>query len=258
MKSKSIVLLLAAVSLLTPIQAGQTPSTKKESPAAKSPPPSATVNNNYEATKNPDKDEDKSHWYAGPEWWLVIGAFLGLGFVAWQAFETRRAVESANKNIEVMIGKERARLQIIAGNVSVAPGEPIGIRCYLNNIGPTTAFIENGGVILLEGPDEIDVDYSKCGQIPNMGSVPGVSRTPTEFLLALRPDLYITESKVLQIRERKAFIHCYGFVNYRDVFERSRRVQLHLRWFMQFGGVVQGQITEYWELVGDAEENSDK
>jgi len=48
MNVKSIVLLLAAVSLLIPLQAGQTPGNKKEAPAAKSPQPNTTVNNNYE------------------------------------------------------------------------------------------------------------------------------------------------------------------------------------------------------------------
>jgi hypothetical protein len=85
---KSIILLAILISL-SPIQVArkpdQAPAAKKESPKAKNPPPITTVNNNYEASKNPDKAEDKPHWYAGPEWWLVIGASLGLAFVAWQA-----------------------------------------------------------------------------------------------------------------------------------------------------------------------------
>jgi hypothetical protein len=42
-------------------------------------------------------------WYAplkGPEWWLVLAAFLTLFVIAWQAIETRRAAEAAQRGIE--------------------------------------------------------------------------------------------------------------------------------------------------------------
>jgi hypothetical protein len=110
---------------------------------------------------------------------------------------------------------------------------------------------------LVEASRQTAVDYSRCVNIPFVGDVPPNSHTPTQFLVMLQPEATITEAKALDIREGKSFIHCYGYINYWDVFERKHRVQLHLRWSMRWGGMVPGQIMEWWEPVGKREENSD-
>ena len=168
-----------------------------------------------------------------------------------------KSADAANKNIEIVTNKERARLQIIAGNVPVVSNAAIGVLCHLNNVGPTMAFLEGGGMALVLTAGEITIDYARCVAIPLVGTVPANSRTPNEFLITLQPDPIITDAQALEIRERKLFIHCYGYVRYRDVFDRRWRVRLHLRWFMRFGGMIQGQIMEWWELAGTLEENSD-
>jgi len=169
----------------------------------------------------------------------------------------RLNAEAGKAMVELLISKDRARIQIIAGNVPVVGDTEIGIRCYLNNVGPTMAFIEGGGVVLLDAGRDIEVDYARCVNIPFVGNVPANSRTPTEFVITLQPKTIITNAQVLEIREGKSFIHCYGYVGYRDVFEHLHRVQLHLRWTMRWGGMIEGQIMEWWETVGKPEENSD-
>jgi hypothetical protein len=104
---------------------------------------------------------------------------------------------------------------------------------------------------------EIEVDYGKCTKMPFVGNVLANSRTGGESLVTLQPETMITEAQALEIRESKSFIHCYGYVKYRDVFERRRRVRLHLRWVMRWGGMIEGQIMEWWEPAGKTEENSD-
>src|SRR5216684_728302 len=138
-----------------------------------------------------------------PEWLLVIAAFLTLGVIAWQAWETRRSVQAGLKNVELLISKDRARLQIIAGEVPVIGNTEIAIRCYLNNVGPTMAFIDGGGMALVEGARDTTVDYGRCANIPLVGDVPENSRTPTEFLVTLQPETVITDAQALEIREGK-------------------------------------------------------
>jgi len=78
-----------------------------------------------------------------------------------------------------------------------------------------------------------------------------------QFFVVLQPDSILSEADVLDIRQGKYFVHFYGFAIYQNVFGRTHRVQLHLRWTMRFGGVIEGQITEWWQPVGKPEENSD-
>lgn len=192
-------------------------------------------------------------WYAalkGPDWWLVIAAFLTCGVVGWQAWETRRAVIATTLANEAVISKERARLQIIAGPVSLHVGNTISITYYLKNIGPSTAFLDGGGINLIKGAEQITVDYTKCASMFFTGSV--LANSPTEntgFVLIALPSP-LKDIEIAEFMERKAFIHCYGYVRYRDVYDRPRQVRLHLRWFMN--------ITQGWEVVGPVEENSDQ
>ena len=174
-----------------------------------------------------------------------------------QARATEIAAHAATKSADALISKERARIEIIAGKVQVASGTGIGISCYLNNVGPTTAFIEDGGVACVEAAKEIEVNYEECIKIPFVGNIPANSRTPTQFLVPLRPKFMLTNDEVLQIRNGNSFVHFYGYIRYRDVFDRSRRVQVHLRWFMRWGGMIQGQIMEWWEPAGKPEDNKD-
>ena len=174
-----------------------------------------------------------------------------------QALATQASADAANKNIELLIKKERARLQIIVGNVPVVGNQIVGVTCYLNNIGPTTAFVEGGAMALVQTTKEAVVDYTRCVNIPLIGDILANSRTTTQFLLTLQPDAIITDAQALEIREGKSFVHCYGYVTYRDVFGGSHRVQIHLRWFMRWGGMMERQIMEWWEPIGAPEENSD-
>jgi len=119
------------------------------------------------------------------------------------------------------------------------------------------AFIEDGGVRLVEGPRKIEVKYDECMKIPFVGNIPANSRTQTQFGVPLQPKVMLTHEEVVEIRQGNSFVHFYGYVRYRDVFDRPRRVQVHLRWFMRWGGMMEAQIMQWWEPVGEPQENKD-
>lgn len=92
-----------------------------------------------EANDNPPK------WYAafkGPEWWLVIAAFGTLGVVAWQAVETRRATQAAQRSINAVEGENRPWLLVEFGE---SAGDSITSPNPINST-PTCSFrIKNYG-----------------------------------------------------------------------------------------------------------------
>jgi hypothetical protein len=196
-------------------------------------------------------------WYATPEWWLAILGFPTLFFLAWQAVETRRAAEFANRNIESFMDKERARVEIIAGDIALGSQQPTRVGVTLKNGGPTMAFIEEGAVRLVKTQKEVEPNYIDCAKVGFVGTLPANSTSPGVYVVFLKPEPTLTEAQILEIREGKSFIHFYGFVRYRDVYERTHRVRVHLRWVMLWGLVMEGQVTEWWEPAGIREENSD-
>src|SRR5579862_1571734 len=219
-------------------------------------PPEATNNHCYSSPQG-NAAVKEAHWLRRAEWWQVIAAFLGIGVITWQAILTRRAANAVIAANEAAISKDRARLQIIANRPSLGVGQLVAITYYLNNSGLSTAFLEGGGMNLVKSGERVVVDYSKCASMAFTGSIVANSRTANEAYLMIALPAPLTQAEVDEFTGQKAFIHCYGYVKYRDVYDRPRKVRLHLRWRMIFGGIMKGQITEYWEPVGPAEENSD-
>jgi hypothetical protein len=174
------------------------------------------------------------------------------------AAAAKASADAARESIETIISKERARVQIIAGNVALEAGTFVGVVCYLKNVGPTMAFIEDGGIALVKGPKELTPDYGKCTKLPFTGSVAGNSRTETETVAFLQPDGFVTQDILVEFNTSRYFVHCYGFVKYTDLWSRPHEVKLHLRWHKRFGGILENEITQYWEPVGPPEENKDK
>jgi hypothetical protein len=221
---KIIFLLLAAVSLLIPFQAGQTPGNKKEAPTAKSPPPITTVNNNYEASKNPDKAEDNPHWYKRPEWWLVIGAFLTMGFVAWQALETRRVVEAATSQTKAIVESQRPKI------AAKPHGNPIKdlsdrdaprMQIELANKGLLAAYdlVYKSWIELLPLPFEDFTAAADHHKSPE-SIVMYPDHTPLIVNIPIRKG--ITEQELSDVKRLRLYVCVRVRVEYRDVFSPKR------------------------------------
>ena len=114
-----------------PNERADAPNTNIQAESPQRPTPNS-VNDPTDKTTAPDDNSPK--WYATlkrPEWWLVFVAFLTLGVIAWQAWETRRAVQvgrdsakATNQNLELFISKERARLRIEMRPLDLATDNP--------------------------------------------------------------------------------------------------------------------------------------
>ena len=189
---------------------------------------------------------------------LVVVGFITALAIIWQSCETRRAAEFANRSIEAIMDKERARIEIIAGPVALSDSAINGIAVSLKNIGPTVASVVEVAVNLINTPSRSVVpDYGQCIHLGFTGSVLPNAATNSQIAVFLQPQATLTTQQVLSIRGMQSMIHFYGFARYRDVYNRIHRVQIHLQWWIHLGLTIAGQATEYWLVTGEPQENSD-
>lgn len=113
-------------------------------------PITATSNKQQNSRNAPDcTNYNSPHWYAPikrPEWWLVIVGFLTLGVVGWQAVETHRATDAAQRSINVVASENRPWMLLEFGEredrISTpihTQGVPPACSFYLRNYGRTPA-----------------------------------------------------------------------------------------------------------------------
>ncbi len=171
--------------------------------------------------------------------------------------------DAAREGVELAISKERARLKIVvekAGPQSQLPGGQAafnGAVCSLMNYGLTTAFVSDfRGRFCRSDTQDVPAEYARCRQLMYGESIQPASSS-SQVLVPLEPSPALADKELLQIRSGKSFLHFYGFVKHRDVFDRDWKTTIHLRWTMRWGGVIQGTVTEWWEPVGPSEENKE-
>jgi hypothetical protein len=127
----------------------------------------------------------------------------------------------------------------------------------LKNYGFSTAFIvEFGARFLQTDTKDIAPDYARCTRLWYAESIEASKFSPA-FGLQLEPNPILTEDEIIKIRKGESFLHFYGFVNHRDVFDNPWTSTIHCRWKMNWGGVIKGTVTEFWEAVGGPEENKE-
>jgi hypothetical protein len=197
---------------------------------------------------------------------LLIGGVLGIGVAIEtlnvlrdQTDATRIAAVATKDSVEMMIRKERARVKIAIQKIHPQSTElgSQGTFCTLENYGATTGFVEKCSARLVLLPEEnIAPDYAKCRTIFSGESVKPDSQPDKSAFVTLDPDM-LSEEQVTSIRKSELFVHFYGIVRYRDLFDRRWRSTVHLRWTMRWGGTTEGMIMAWWEPVGTAEENAD-
>jgi hypothetical protein len=163
-------------------------------------------------------------------------------------------------SVETVIRKEQARIKIGVDkiNPNSQPAGGNGAWYWIENYGLSTAFLDDFRVRLANVDEkEITAEYGQCKRTLYGESIEGRSRFPNKFLVYLEPTTVLTDEDVVNIRNEKSFIHFYGFAMYQDIFGRKKRTTIHLRWTMRWGGMVKGQVMEWWEPAGPPEENAD-
>lgn len=191
------------------------------------------------------------------EWALVVVGIGTLIVIACQTIQTKRAAQAtlksaesiekqtrllersveasektadaAKQSIETMINKERARIRVEPGKLKLEAG-PLAISeiqyslfCY----GTTPAFIEDSWA-------NLEVTNSERASSDNrhvpmsLGKVlsPNPDGVTKNAILFFRPE----GDFIGQINTRRAFLHFYGMITYKDVFGNSQETKFRYLW----------------------------
>lgn len=177
------------------------------------------------------------------------------------AAAARDAAQAVVKGLEQNRNSNRARIKIIVDRINPQTTGPNMVRFRIQNVGFTRAFIINslGKYLRSESPD------IEPGSPPNNSLVydefieagQEFPQSSNAMYLWLQPDAYLTDVQLFKIREGKAYLHFYGFIRYQDVYDQIWQRNIHLRWTMRFGGMMEGQLMDWWEPVGPPEENAE-
>lgn len=263
MKTAAIMFSLAFLTIVVSGKPNQTRNIDKQKSQQK-PPATVTLINNESPETHPEKtNNNPPKWYAAikrPEWWLVFVGFATLGFVGWQAYETRRAVEVAQDNVKVFISKERARLRIDLKslNLVVEEGGYYTVDFTISIHGTTAAYIGQTRCVAYKTPQEY-INEPELGQaiMFPIHSLPNVVRPdspPIESWALLDSAGSYKESILSEIKQGRLFVGIRGFIKYKDAFDNDRETRFRYVWKFDKGF---GMIYEHgnWEKCGAPEEN---
>lgn len=172
----------------------------------------------------------------------------------------RDSAIAAKDHIEIIINKERARLWIeTPQKLNLSVDAPIFISYKLFYEGFTPAFNVTSEVNALISAIK---DFPDSGFKQKVFSLPNVVSSKSDlqpqysnFILNYGGSLRIKlDGETLsKVGESQMFVHFWGVIRYRDIFDRDRETTFRYRW-------LPGKDERYdrWETCGEPEDNRQK
>jgi hypothetical protein len=163
--------------------------------------------------------------------------------------------EAANKNVEMFISKERARLRIDLKplDLKLKYDSTYAVDFALNIHGTTAAYIVDHRCTAYLAPWEIvgepEAATALMFPIYSLPNVIAPNTPPLEQYAFLHVD---GTEDLSEIKESRQFVGVRGFIKYKDVFDRERETRFRYVWkYSLYGGGVSGN----WEKSGSEEDN---
>jgi len=167
--------------------------------------------------------------------------------------------KAALENIEIFISKERARLHVQIDDLKLEPRfanvYTADLRVFIH--GTTPAFITDAQCVASWSPP---ANLNDTGYVPFMYGM----RLPNPIAPNSDPieDFSIFEDEsgdiVNEIKLDRVFVTVWGFIKYKDVFDRERETRFRRAW--KFSGVVPVDAKYRpgkWEKCGSEEDNKE-
>jgi len=191
-------------------------------------------------------------WYTQPEWWLAILAVPTLIFVAIQAVQAKNAAKAALLNAQAVIDSERAWILVEkfdgppeswrSETSTIAPGLALGFKVY----GKTSAkFIEaRFACELVRAKEGIKPPAPDLPEIPNYEKatttrdMPRGMVLPPEGQFQLCASRFITAAEKFALNTDETVLCVYGFIKYKDAFEKERETRSCYVYYIPRGGVI--------------------
>jgi hypothetical protein len=206
-------------------------------------------------------------WYEMPEWWLLILGVPTLIIVAWQAWETRKAAESAKDSVGVVkrqadLMEDTAKRQLRAyismetANLGFPQKNRPTASVTFKNFGQTPAYeVQSWISIKIDSyPASIPFALQKPGhRAPKSTLGPGAA---TQFSAPLGRAL--SDAEMAELGTEQITVYVYGRVTYKDTFGQER----FTHWRLIAGGPegvpikgMTGKGEMLWALCPDIEGN---
>jgi hypothetical protein len=184
----------------------------------------SSANNSHSTGKEDAANNNSPHWYASPEWVLVIVGSVTVIVIGWQAWETRRAADFAAGGNEInranLVSVQRAYVFLKRFNPErVIVGGAVQWWFFLEweNSGTTPTKDLRLRVNFAYRPTPLPkgYDFPDLGEQTDIPVVIGPKSTATS------PDLHVPTDILVQVKNGSLHLYFWGHAEYRDVFERT-------------------------------------
>jgi hypothetical protein len=166
---------------------------------------------------------------------------------------------AADKNLEMIISKERARIRVKPKELNLSPKPlPIyGVDFTVSISGASAAFIIDAQCCAYSSPKEqIGVGYDAFTLQFEILDVISPNIAPincsTIFLFGI-PD---AADEIPEIKADRLFVELRGFIKYKDVFDRERETRFRYVWKFSPYAPMDGERFGYWEECGEEADNA--
>lgn len=181
--------------------------------------------------------------------------------------------EIAKTNIDLFVNKERARLRVeplefspwkpielqITGIPGVGTAPPVKanlVRYKVSFHAPTPAFISESGVtVAIFESREAQASYAGLWKMIGLPEIISPDTKLNEFAAFPQGGLNFDIGNIEKIKSKQAFIHFYGFINYKDIFDVARETRFHFRWEIILGVVLNQTPDGEWVKCGLPDDN---
>jgi hypothetical protein len=177
------------------------------------------------------------------------------------AVAAQGSADAAKQNIELFISKERARVSVEINPFNLnppVPGHTVSYNLRVRGSADAEAYVTSSAATALV-TDSQETPTGGFLEMP-MIDIPNVliKHNPVENRITfLQPKIRLEQSEIDSITQGKAFVHFWGFIKYKDVFERNRETKFRYVWKLRPGlcGLVGNPGN--WEKCGQPEDNKE-
>jgi hypothetical protein len=176
-----------------------------------------------------------------------------------QTRATEKAAKAADKNIEIFISKERARLRVDLKWLILPepPDRPYTVDFAVSVYGATDAYIVESGCVAYVLPwehiGEPEVADAAMFPIPSLPKVISPNAPSEQYAFFTGENM---QELLPDIKRHRLFVGVRGFIKYKDVFDRDRETRFRdVRKFSPYGEAQSGNGT--WEPCGAEDDNKE-
>jgi len=174
------------------------------------------------------------------------------------ATAAKESADAAQRNIALVINKERARLRIEQPvPLPIKPNSNVVITYSLSYYGSTPAFGVDTEVNTLiseskDSPKDVHLKQRIIG-LPAVVSAKDILPSYMSIVYNMGDAMKITldDDIFRKLKEGKMFVHFWGFIKYLDFFDQPRETTFRYRWIP----AGPRENWERWEKYGEPEDN---